>query len=249
MDLQRRLLAADGGGAQAQPMTLCCCCCVRCCPDTRGLRQTTYEIMNTGAVEASLNTPVLERRWTFFAGTAVEVLVLSMIIGNCVFVLGDAETVVREEEDGSTVGSNFVRTLVPTPECHVVVRSSAKSAGHVALITRHHCLRPTAHIACKTDATEVMKILCDACWRCSQVNDFLPFEIISTIFFTLEYAVRCWSCSIEPTFRDWRGRLRWARQPLQIIDLICLVAFYIDIFNILRFAPQHQRMAVRLAWS
>ncbi len=59
--------------------------------------------------------------------------------------------------------------------------------------------------------------------------------------------MRGWSCSIEPVYRDWRGRLRWARQPLQIIDLVCLVAFYIDIFNIERFAPEHQRMAVRLA--
>ena len=71
--------------------------------------------MNTGALEASLNTPVLERRWTFFAGTAVEVLVISMIVGNCMFVLGDAETVVRAEEDGSTTGSTFVRTLATLP--------------------------------------------------------------------------------------------------------------------------------------
>jgi hypothetical protein len=101
--------------AEASPMTptLCCCCCQGYCPDTRGIRQTTYEIMNTGALEGTNNTPVLERPWTFFAGTAIEILVLCMIIGNCVFVLGDAESVMTEEQDGSTGGSAFVSTVSP----------------------------------------------------------------------------------------------------------------------------------------
>jgi hypothetical protein len=77
-----------------------------------------------------------------------------------------------------------------------------------------------------------------------QVDDFLGFEIFSAGFFTLEYAARIWSCSIEQKYRGWRGRLRWGCQPLQIVDAVCLVAFYVDICDV-KFAPHYERMAVR----
>ena len=95
----------------ANPPTLCCCCCRHCCPDTHGIRQATYEVMTTGALEGSLNAGGAERRWTFFAGTVVEVLVLFVIVVNCIYVLVDAETTVVAEQDGSAVGSAFVRTF------------------------------------------------------------------------------------------------------------------------------------------
>lgn len=79
------------------------------------------------------------------------------------------------------------------------------------------------------------------------MNDFLGFEVCSTAFFTLEYLARLWSTSVEPKYRGWRGRLRWARQPLQVIDLICLFAFYIDVLDIEKLAPQHWKLSVSLA--
>ena len=84
------------------------------------------------------------------------------------------------------------------------------------------------------------------CWLW-QVNDFLSFEVCSTAFFTLEYFVRLWSASVESKYRGWRGRLRWARQPLQVIDLVCLFAFYIDVLDIERLAPRHWKLSVSLA--
>jgi len=90
-------------------MTLCCCCCRGACPDKHGIRQATYEVMTTGALEGSLNTPVAERRWTFFAGTCVEVTVLTVIVVNCIYVLVGAQKSVLAEQDGSAVGDAFVR--------------------------------------------------------------------------------------------------------------------------------------------
>ena len=92
--------------------TLCCCCCRERCPDEHGIRQATYAVMNTGAVDRSLNTPVAERSWTFFAGMTVEVLVVVVIVINVIYVLIDAEQTVEDEEDGSAVGSAFVSQLV-----------------------------------------------------------------------------------------------------------------------------------------
>ena len=59
-----------------------------------------------------------------------------------------------------------------------------------------------------------------------------------------EYGLRLWSCSIDTRFRGCRGLLRWGSQPMQLIDLVCVVAFYIDIFNLLsvavRLPPPHR---------
>ena len=51
-----------------------------------------------------------------------------------------------------------------------------------------------------------------------------------------EYGLRLWSCSIDTRFRGCRGLMRWGSQPMQLIDLVCVVAFYIDIFNLLSVA-------------
>ena len=95
------------------------------------------------------------------------------------------------------------------------------------------------------------------------VRHFVAFEIFSALFFTVrapppmptppteraerqlrtawlcvqtEYGLRLWSCSIDTRFRGCRGLLRWGSQPMQLIDLVCVVAFYIDIFNLLSVA-------------
>lgn len=54
------------------------------------------------------------------------------------------------------------------------------------------------------------------------------FEIFSVVVFTLEYALRVWSCTEDPRFaRPIAGRLRFALQPMILIDLLAIVPFYL----------------------
>ena len=123
----------------AAPPTLCCCCCRDRCPDTHGIRQATYEVMTTGALEGSLSAGGSERRWTFFAGTVVEVLVLFVIVVNCIYVLVDAETTVVAEQDGSAVGSAFVRAfaLAAAWASRAVPMFNMRCSTHHAGFTRY----------------------------------------------------------------------------------------------------------------
>ncbi len=75
------------------------------------------------------------------------------------------------------------------------------------------------------------------------------FDGISVIIFTVEYLVRLWVSPEHPLYRGmppWRARLRFARTPLMIIDLLAIVPFYLSqllgmdlrvlrIFRLLRF--------------
>ena len=58
---------------------------------------------------------------------------------------------------------------------------------------------------------------------------FFWFEVISVAIFTVEYVLRIWS-GVESTERLYRhpvfGRLRYAMQPLILIDLIVILPFY-----------------------
>ncbi len=57
---------------------------------------------------------------------------------------------------------------------------------------------------------------------------FLVFEVVSVTVFTAEYALRLWSCVEAERFRlPVRGRLRFARTPLAIIDLLAILPFYL----------------------
>ena len=68
------------------------------------------------------------------------------------------------------------------------------------------------------------------------------FEVISVVTFTIEYALRLWSCVEIPALRDkppLRARLQYASRPLLLIDLIVIVPFYLSFlipidFRILR---------------
>lgn len=50
-------------------------------------------------------------------------------------------------------------------------------------------------------------------------------EAILTALFSIEYLLRVWSAGEDPSFAGWRGRLRYVRQPLLIVDLLALLPF------------------------
>lgn len=52
-------------------------------------------------------------------------------------------------------------------------------------------------------------------------------EIISSLVFTIEYALRLWVCTVERKYSHplW-GRLKYSLTPLSIIDLISILPFY-----------------------
>ncbi|KAK3770435.1 hypothetical protein RRG08_012177 [Elysia crispata] len=49
-------------------------------------------------------------------------------------------------------------------------------------------------------------------------------EIFLVCFFGLEYAIRLWSAGCRSKYLGFRGRFRFARKPISIIDLIVVVA-------------------------
>ncbi|KAK2534897.1 potassium voltage-gated channel subfamily KQT member 1 [Columba guinea] len=49
-------------------------------------------------------------------------------------------------------------------------------------------------------------------------------EIVLVVFFGAEYAVRLWSAGCRSKYVGFKGRIRFARKPISIIDLIVVVA-------------------------
>jgi voltage-gated potassium channel len=66
---------------------------------------------------------------------------------------------------------------------------------------------------------------------------FVGFEVFSVFVFTVEYVVRLWVCTEEPKYRmPVRGRIRYALEPLTLIDLFSFLPFYIPFVSVdLRF--------------
>ncbi len=59
---------------------------------------------------------------------------------------------------------------------------------------------------------------------------FLVFEIVSVAIFTGEYLVRVWACTEDPAYaHPVKGRLRFAVQPLVLMDLVAIVPFYVPL--------------------
>lgn len=57
---------------------------------------------------------------------------------------------------------------------------------------------------------------------------FFAIDIISIVIFTIEYFLRLWICTIDPTFQQpVVGRLRYAVTPFALIDLFAFLPFYI----------------------
>ncbi|ETN13751.1 hypothetical protein PPTG_08477 [Phytophthora nicotianae INRA-310] len=65
-----------------------------------------------------------------------------------------------------------------------------------------------------------------------EVNDWTDiFLLVSTIIFSIEYALRVWSCVEDDRFSEGaiKGRLKWMTRPLSLIDLMALVPFYLEL--------------------
>lgn len=83
---------------------------------------------------------------------------------------------------------------------------------------------------------------------------FYGVELASIAIFTIEYVLRLWSCTADPRFREpVRGRLRFMRTPMAMIDAAAVLPFYLPfvgvdlravwilrLFRLLRFAKLHR---------
>ncbi|TRY57792.1 hypothetical protein DNTS_012052 [Danionella cerebrum] len=49
-------------------------------------------------------------------------------------------------------------------------------------------------------------------------------EIVTIVVFGVEYIVRIWSAGCCCRYRGWRGRLKFARKPFCVIDIMVLIA-------------------------
>jgi len=66
---------------------------------------------------------------------------------------------------------------------------------------------------------------------------FEVFDTFSVFVFALEYVIRLWVCTEEPKYRSpVRGRIRYALEPLTIIDLFSFLPFFLPFVSVdLRF--------------
>jgi len=57
---------------------------------------------------------------------------------------------------------------------------------------------------------------------------FLAFEVFSVAIFTIEYVLRLWTCTVHSRYsRPFIGRLKYALNPMVIIDFMSFAPFYI----------------------
>ena len=59
---------------------------------------------------------------------------------------------------------------------------------------------------------------------------FLAFDLFSIAIFTVEYILRLWVCTEHPPFQGLaplKARLKFARSPLMIVDLLAIAPFYL----------------------
>lgn len=59
---------------------------------------------------------------------------------------------------------------------------------------------------------------------------FAYFEVTSIFLFSVEYTLRAWSCTTDPAYGShFRGRMRYLRRPMIIIDLLAVLPFYLPV--------------------
>jgi voltage-gated potassium channel len=66
---------------------------------------------------------------------------------------------------------------------------------------------------------------------------FHAFELFSVTVFTADYVLRIWACTLRPGFEGaLRGRLRFARTPMALVDLVSVLPFFLPLLGVdLRF--------------
>lgn len=59
------------------------------------------------------------------------------------------------------------------------------------------------------------------------------FEVFSVVVFSVEYVLRLWSCASAASFKGpVMGRIRFALTPMEIIDLLAILPFYLPFFGV-----------------
>ncbi len=62
---------------------------------------------------------------------------------------------------------------------------------------------------------------------------FFLFEVISVGIFSVEYLLRVWVCTEDPRYRQpFRGRFRYIRSPMALVDLLAILPFYLYVLGI-----------------
>lgn len=75
------------------------------------------------------------------------------------------------------------------------------------------------------------------------------FETFSVVVFTLEYLARIATCTVDPRYaRPILGRLRFARTPMAVIDLLAVVPFYLPLFGISLFGGDLRVLRALRLW-
>jgi voltage-gated potassium channel Kch len=57
---------------------------------------------------------------------------------------------------------------------------------------------------------------------------FIVIDAVAVFIFSMEYIFRLYSCPEGPEFKGWFGRVRYARQPIVMIDLLAIVPFFLE---------------------
>jgi voltage-gated potassium channel len=83
--------------------------------------------------------------------------------------------------------------------------------------------------------SNVIVVICfsDISYRDDQVvyQAYYSFLLFSAIFFTVEYLIRVWSsCESKHDGGStvWKKRISWILKPLSLIDLVCIVIYYLE---------------------
>jgi voltage-gated potassium channel Kch len=60
--------------------------------------------------------------------------------------------------------------------------------------------------------------------------EFVILDTLAVLVFCFEYAFRLYACVEEPRFQHWLGgRLRYARQPSALIDILAILPFFLEV--------------------